>query len=181
SRATGATPSTSSSCVRSSTPSASRGGPWVPPSASCRGYPPPGSPPSERRAPPTSHAIMLCPPYACCLSDALAPRGGVGAGGHGARARRATHQRPRRPPQRREHLPRAAGRHGGADLPSVRLPHDPAGAVVPLLSDANRRKRNLLIIAGFLFLIGVANLVDTDVYAPDLPIASNITIFALLN
>jgi len=52
---------------------------------------------------------------------------------------------------------------------------------VPLLSDANRRKRNLLIIAGFLFLIGVANLVDTDVYAPDLPIASNITIFALLN
>ena len=52
---------------------------------------------------------------------------------------------------------------------------------MPLLSDANRRKRNLLIIAGFLFLIGVANLVDTDVYAPDLPIASNITIFALLN
>ena len=52
---------------------------------------------------------------------------------------------------------------------------------MPLLSDANRRKRNLLIIAGFLFLVGVANLVDTDVYAPDLPIASNITIFALLN
>ena len=52
---------------------------------------------------------------------------------------------------------------------------------MPLLSDATRRKRNLLIIAGFLFLIGVANLVDTDVYAPDLPIASNITIFALLN
>ena len=52
---------------------------------------------------------------------------------------------------------------------------------MPLLSDANGRKRNLLIIAGFLFLIGVANLVDTDVYAPDLPIASNITIFALLN
>ena len=52
---------------------------------------------------------------------------------------------------------------------------------MPLLSDANRRKRNLLIIAGFLFLIGVANFVDTDVYAPDLPIASNITIFALLN
>ena len=52
---------------------------------------------------------------------------------------------------------------------------------MPLLSDATRRKRNLLIIAGFLFLIGVANFVDTDVYAPDLPIASNITIFALLN
>jgi len=52
---------------------------------------------------------------------------------------------------------------------------------VPLLSDANRRKRNLLIIAGFLFLVAVANLVDTGVYAPDLPLASNITIFALLN
>jgi len=52
---------------------------------------------------------------------------------------------------------------------------------VPLLSDENRRQRNLLIIAGFLFLVAVANLVDTGVYAPDLPLASNITIFALLN
>ncbi len=52
---------------------------------------------------------------------------------------------------------------------------------MPLLSEANRRKRNLLIIAGFLFLVGAANLVDTGVYAPDLPLASNITVFALLN
>jgi two-component system nitrogen regulation sensor histidine kinase NtrY len=52
---------------------------------------------------------------------------------------------------------------------------------VPLLSEANRRKRNLLIIAGFLFLVGVANLVNTGVYAPDIPLASNITVFALLN
>jgi len=52
---------------------------------------------------------------------------------------------------------------------------------VPLLSEENRRQRNLLIIAGFLFLVAVANLVDTGVYAPDLPLASNITIFALLN
>src|SRR5574341_1092612 len=52
---------------------------------------------------------------------------------------------------------------------------------MPLLSDANRRKRNLLIIAGFLVLVGAANLVDIGVYAPDLPLASNITIFALLN
>src|SRR5881397_1851538 len=83
--------------------------------------------------------------------------------------------------QRREHLPRADGRHGRADLTPVRLPHDPAGAIVPLLSDENRRQRNLLIIAGFLFLVAVANRVDTGVYAPDLPLASNITIFALLN
>ncbi len=52
---------------------------------------------------------------------------------------------------------------------------------MPLLSDANRRKRNLLIILGFLLLVGAANLVDIGVYAPDLPLASNITIFALLN
>jgi two-component system, NtrC family, nitrogen regulation sensor histidine kinase NtrY len=52
---------------------------------------------------------------------------------------------------------------------------------VPLLSHTNRRKRNLLIIAGFLFLVAVANLVNTGAYAPDLPLASNITVFALLN
>src|SRR5881296_3077224 len=43
------------------------------------------------------------------------------------------------------------------------------------------RRFSSLIIAGFLFLVAVANLVDTGVYAPDLPLASNITIFALLN
>ncbi len=52
---------------------------------------------------------------------------------------------------------------------------------MPLLSDENRRKRNLLVTAGFLLLVGAANLVDIGVYAPDLPLASNITIFALLN
>ena len=52
---------------------------------------------------------------------------------------------------------------------------------MPLLSEENRRKRNLLTILGFLLLVGVANVVDIGVYAPDLPIASNITIFALLN
>ena len=52
---------------------------------------------------------------------------------------------------------------------------------MPLLSEENRRKRNLLVIAGFLLLVGAANLVDIGVYAPDLPLASNITIFALLN
>jgi len=52
---------------------------------------------------------------------------------------------------------------------------------MPLLSEDNRRKRNVLVIAGFLLLVGAANLVDIGVYAPDLPLASNITIFALLN
>jgi two-component system nitrogen regulation sensor histidine kinase NtrY len=52
---------------------------------------------------------------------------------------------------------------------------------MPLLSEGNRRKRNLLVILGFLVLVGTANLVDIGVYAPDLPLASNITTFALLN
>jgi len=52
---------------------------------------------------------------------------------------------------------------------------------VPLLSEENRRKRNLVILAGFVALVGAANLLDIGVYAPDLPIASNIAVFALLN
>ncbi len=52
---------------------------------------------------------------------------------------------------------------------------------MPLLSEGNRRKRNLLIITGFLLLVGAANLLDIGAYAPDLPLASSITIFALLN
>ncbi len=52
---------------------------------------------------------------------------------------------------------------------------------MPLLSDDHRRKRNLIIVAGFLVLVGAANLLDVGVYAPDLPLASNIAVFALLN
>src|SRR6266446_5484206 len=52
---------------------------------------------------------------------------------------------------------------------------------MPLLSEENRRKRNLIILAGFLVLVGTANFLDIGVYAPDLPIASNIAVFALLN
>jgi two-component system nitrogen regulation sensor histidine kinase NtrY len=52
---------------------------------------------------------------------------------------------------------------------------------VPLLSDENRRKRNLIILAGFVLLVGTANLLDVGVYAPELPLASNIAVFALLN
>jgi two-component system nitrogen regulation sensor histidine kinase NtrY len=52
---------------------------------------------------------------------------------------------------------------------------------MPLLSDENRRKRNLVIVAGFLLLVGTANLLDIGVYAPELPLASNIAVIALLN
>jgi len=52
---------------------------------------------------------------------------------------------------------------------------------VPLLSEDNRRKRNLVIIGAFLLLVGAASVLDVGVYAPDVPIASNITVFALFN
>ena len=52
---------------------------------------------------------------------------------------------------------------------------------MPLLSDDHRRKRNLIIVAAFLVLVGAANLLDVGVYARDLPLASNMAVFALLN
>jgi len=52
---------------------------------------------------------------------------------------------------------------------------------MPLLSDENRRKRNLVIIGAFLLLVGTASVLDIGVYAPDVPLASNITVFALFN
>src|SRR5687767_5012834 len=52
---------------------------------------------------------------------------------------------------------------------------------MPLLSEQNRRKRNLVIIAAFLVLIGGAAVFDLGVFAPELPVASNIVIFALFN
>src|SRR5882672_7277260 len=52
---------------------------------------------------------------------------------------------------------------------------------MPLLSEHNRRKRNLVIIAAFLLLIGGATAFDLGIFAPELPVASNIVIFALFN
>jgi len=52
---------------------------------------------------------------------------------------------------------------------------------MPLLSEQSRRKRNLVIITGFLLLLGVASAFDLGVRAPDIPVASNVAIIALLN
>src|SRR5690348_2395200 len=52
---------------------------------------------------------------------------------------------------------------------------------MPLLSEQNRRKRNLIIIAAFLLLIGAATAFEFGIFAPDLPVASNLVIFALFN
>jgi len=52
---------------------------------------------------------------------------------------------------------------------------------MPLLSDENRRKRNVVIIAAFLLLIGGVTAFDVGIFAPELPVASNIVIFALFN
>ena len=52
---------------------------------------------------------------------------------------------------------------------------------MPLVSEQSRRKRNLVIITGFLLLLGVASAFDLGVRAPDIPVASNVAIIALLN
>src|SRR5438876_4259598 len=52
---------------------------------------------------------------------------------------------------------------------------------MPLLSEQNRRKRNLLIILCFLVLVGGLSAFDPGSFAPELPVASNIVIFALFN
>ena len=52
---------------------------------------------------------------------------------------------------------------------------------MPLLSEHSRRKRNLVIIGGFLVILGVASAFDFGVRAPDIPVASNVAIIALLN
>src|SRR5256885_6339053 len=52
---------------------------------------------------------------------------------------------------------------------------------MPLLSEHNRRKRNLVIIGAFLLLIAGATAFDLGIFAPELPVASNIVIFALFN
>src|SRR5919109_1515891 len=53
---------------------------------------------------------------------------------------------------------------------------------MPLLSETNRRKRNLLIILAFLVLVGGLSAFDLGAFAPELPLASNtIVIFALFN
>jgi two-component system, NtrC family, nitrogen regulation sensor histidine kinase NtrY len=52
---------------------------------------------------------------------------------------------------------------------------------MPLVSEQSRRKRNLVIITGFLLFLGVAGLFDLGVRAPDMPVASNVAIIALLN
>src|SRR5205085_12039860 len=52
---------------------------------------------------------------------------------------------------------------------------------MPLLSEQSRRKRNLVIMTGFLLILGIASAFDLGVRTPDVPFASNIAIIALLN
>jgi two-component system, NtrC family, nitrogen regulation sensor histidine kinase NtrY len=52
---------------------------------------------------------------------------------------------------------------------------------MPLLSEQNRRKRNLLIIAALLMLTGAAAVFDVGLGAAELPVASNIVVVALFN
>jgi two-component system nitrogen regulation sensor histidine kinase NtrY len=52
---------------------------------------------------------------------------------------------------------------------------------MPLLSEASRRRRNLLIISAFLVLLALASVVNFEMRVPQVPLASNIVVFALFN
>ncbi len=52
---------------------------------------------------------------------------------------------------------------------------------MPLTGEQERRKRNLLIISGVLLLLVIATATEVGIRAPQIPIASNLLVFALFN
>ncbi len=52
---------------------------------------------------------------------------------------------------------------------------------MPLLNNQDRRKRNLIIICGFLVLLVVATAFEFGIRTPNIPVASTIVVFALFN
>src|SRR5712692_3083068 len=52
---------------------------------------------------------------------------------------------------------------------------------MPLLSEQSRRKRNLVLISGTLLILAVAGALSVEMRPPELPVASNIVVFALFN
>ena len=53
--------------------------------------------------------------------------------------------------------------------------------MTPLLTDQSRRRRNLLVIGALLILAAAATAVNFEMRVPQLPLASNIVVFALFN
>lgn len=70
---------------------------------------------------------------------------------------------------------------------AVEPPHPGAQPVTPLtrrpdrLDEQEKRKRNLLIIAGILILLVVATVFEVGIRAPQIPFASNLIVFFLFN
>ena len=52
---------------------------------------------------------------------------------------------------------------------------------MPLLNEQSRRKRNLIIISGILFVLAAVGALSFEMRTPELPVASNIVVFALFN
>ena len=52
---------------------------------------------------------------------------------------------------------------------------------MPLLSEQSRRKRNLVVISGTLLVLAIVGGLSLEMRTPDLPVASNIVVFALFN
>jgi two-component system nitrogen regulation sensor histidine kinase NtrY len=57
----------------------------------------------------------------------------------------------------------------------------PLTAGTPRTDEQERRKRNLLIIGGILVLLTVATVFEVGIRAPQIPVASNLVVFALFN
>src|SRR5438128_8868772 len=52
---------------------------------------------------------------------------------------------------------------------------------MPLLSEQSRRKRNLVVISGTLLVLALVGALSLEMRPPELPVASNIVVFALFN
>src|SRR5262249_42555856 len=94
----------------------------------------------------------------------------------------------RRLPRRRQLLVRAPdGRGRGDPVGAVEPAHPDPDPVMPLtrrperLDEQEKRKRNLLVIAGILILLVVATVFEVGIRAPQIPFASNLIVFFLFN
>ncbi|MBI4247810.1 MAG: HAMP domain-containing protein [Candidatus Rokubacteria bacterium] len=52
---------------------------------------------------------------------------------------------------------------------------------MPLFTEQSRRQRNLIVITAFLLLVAIASVLSFELRTPQLPLASNIVVFALFN
>ncbi|MGH2394185.1 MAG: PAS domain-containing sensor histidine kinase, partial [Candidatus Limnocylindria bacterium] len=52
---------------------------------------------------------------------------------------------------------------------------------MPLLTEPSRRRRNIVVISALLAFVAVASVLNFEMRVPEVPLASNIVVFALFN